>query len=92
MKGIQIRGQAITDRGVMGKLERGASDQKTGNIAHLNPQEPKDQRPNCNNNWKRWGLSALTAIRLPRPSCCILSRKGAATFRWLHRVRISRRF
>ncbi|MDH5738853.1 MAG: hypothetical protein OEY77_00845 [Nitrospira sp.] len=56
VKGIQIRGQTITDRGVMGKLERGASDQKMGNIAHLNPQEPKDDRPNCNNNWKRWAL------------------------------------
>lgn len=56
VKGIQIRGQSITDYGALGKLERGAATQQSGNIAHLYPEEPKDQRPNCNNNWKRWAL------------------------------------
>jgi len=56
VKGIQIRGGTITDELRLGKLERGAQDQKFGNISHLNPEEPKDDRPNCNNNWKRWAL------------------------------------
>ena len=56
VKGLQIRGQTITDHGIMGKLERDTGDQKSGNITHLYPEEPKDDRPNCNNNWKRWAL------------------------------------
>ncbi|GKS65815.1 hypothetical protein YTPLAS72_31190 [Nitrospira sp.] len=56
VKGIQIRGGTITDHAQLGKLDRQYGDQKAGNISHLLPEEPKDERPNCNSNWKRWAL------------------------------------
>ncbi len=53
VKGLQIRGKTLSDSGLLRQLERKAGDQTFGNISHLYPEEPKDDRPNCS-DWKCW--------------------------------------
>lgn len=54
VKGIQVRGGTITDDARLGTLERKQEGTKSGGLTRLAPAEPRDDRPNCNNNWKRW--------------------------------------
>ncbi len=56
VKGIQIRGRTITDEGRLRDLERKAEGQRVAGLQRVAPEEPQDERPNCNNNWKRWAL------------------------------------
>ncbi|MBK9308347.1 MAG: hypothetical protein IPM58_14990 [Nitrospira sp.] len=56
VKGLQIRGGTITDDAKLGKLERKTEGQSTFGLERQAPTEPRDNRPNCNNNWKRWAL------------------------------------
>lgn len=56
VKGIQIRGGTVTDEGRLGDLERNVEGQSSGGLQRVAPEEPRDDRPNCNDNWKRWAL------------------------------------
>ncbi len=50
VKGIQIRGQTISDFGTIHEVFPG----DPGKDGQAHPKEPKDIRPNCDDNWKRW--------------------------------------
>ncbi len=50
VKGIQIRGQTISDLGAAYEVFPG----DRGKDGQAHPKEPKDVRPNCDDNWKRW--------------------------------------
>lgn len=52
VKGFQIRGRTLSDFGTLQTLERDAPGKK----GERHPPEPKDERPNCHDNWKRWAL------------------------------------
>lgn len=54
VKGIQVRGKTISDEGNLDKLTTQHQDKKAGSLSRMAPEEPKDNRPNCNNNWKKW--------------------------------------
>lgn len=56
VKGIQIRGGTVTDEGRLRALERKVEGQSSGGLRRVAPEEPQDERPNCNDNWKRWAL------------------------------------
>lgn len=69
VKGLQIRGVTITDDGRLSDLEQKVEGQSSGGLQRISPQEPQDDRPNCNNNWKRWSLCPasnhiVTAVEL----------------------------
>lgn len=56
VKGLQVRGVTITDGGTFDAIEGKVQGQVSGGLKHIAPQEPKSERPNCNNNWKRWAV------------------------------------
>ncbi|OQW36071.1 MAG: hypothetical protein A4E19_15440 [Nitrospira sp. SG-bin1] len=56
VKGIQIRGGAINEEGRLSNLEPNNEGQSVAGIRRVAPEEPRDERPNCNNNWRRWAL------------------------------------
>jgi hypothetical protein len=62
VKGIQVRGKTITDDARLGDLEREVQGTGVGGLQRVAPEEPKDDRPHCNNNWKKWALCPTNQI------------------------------
>lgn len=56
VKGLQVRGVTISDTGTFGDIAGKIVGQISGGLQHTAPKEPKSDRPNCNNNWRRWAV------------------------------------
>lgn len=56
VKGLQVRGVTISDEGRFGPVEGKVQGQTFGALEYVAPEEPKSERPNCNNNWRRWAV------------------------------------
>ncbi|WP_447969058.1 hypothetical protein [Nitrospira sp. M1] len=54
VKGIRIRGKAMTEDGNLVALNASTSGVSTGGIQKIVTTEPSDHRANCNKNWKKW--------------------------------------
>jgi len=54
VKGIKIRGKEIGNDASLVALKPNSSGVAAGSLRRAATTEPVDDRPNCNNNWKKW--------------------------------------
>ena len=62
VKGIKIRGKEIANDASLVALKSSSSGVATGGIKKIVTTEPSEDRPNCNNNWKKWAQCDTDSI------------------------------